>query len=145
VALVYIAAFAPDKGESVNSLIGGFPAGGPQPPILPPRDGYLFLDPGKFHASFCADVPADQAAFMAASQVPWGVDAAARFSRRLAMVPRSVTVPPSADTSIAPVPVCGSQESSAATSRQLVVRHGRDAMVCAPPIPWSRSTSKTIR
>ena len=74
-ALVYIAAFAPDKGESVNSLIGGFPAGGPQPPILPPRDGYLFLDPGKFHASFCADVPADQAAFMAASQVPWGVDA----------------------------------------------------------------------
>jgi len=74
-ALVYIAAFAPDKGESVNSLIAGFPADGPQPPILPPRDGFLFLDPGKFHASFAADVPAGQAEFMADSQVPWGLDA----------------------------------------------------------------------
>jgi pimeloyl-ACP methyl ester carboxylesterase len=77
-ALVYIAAFAPDKGESVNSLISGFPAGGPQPPILPPRDGFLFLDRDKFHASFAADVPAGQAAFMADSQVPWGVDATAQ-------------------------------------------------------------------
>ena len=74
-ALVYIAAFAPDKGESVDSLIAGFPADGPQPPILPPRDGFLFLDPGKFHASFAADVPAGQAEFMADSQVPWGLDA----------------------------------------------------------------------
>ena len=74
-ALVYIAAFAPDKGESVNSLIAGFPADGPQPPILPPRNGFLFLDPGKFHASFAADVPAGQAEFMADSQVPWGLDA----------------------------------------------------------------------
>jgi pimeloyl-ACP methyl ester carboxylesterase len=77
-ALVYVSAFAPDKGESVNSLIGGFPAGGPQPPILPPRDGFLFLDRDKFHASFAADVPAGQAAFMADSQVPWGVDATAQ-------------------------------------------------------------------
>ena len=77
-ALVYVAAFAPDKGESVNSLIAGFPAGGPQPPILPPRDGFLFLDRDKFHASFAADVPAGQAAFMADSQVPWGVDATAQ-------------------------------------------------------------------
>jgi pimeloyl-ACP methyl ester carboxylesterase len=76
-ALVYIAAFAPDQGESVGSLIGGFPADGPQPPILPPRDGFLFLDPAKFHASFAADVPADVAAFMADSQVPWGLDATA--------------------------------------------------------------------
>jgi pimeloyl-ACP methyl ester carboxylesterase len=74
-ALVYVAAFAPDKGESVTSLIAGFPAGGPQPPILPPRDGFLFLDRDKFHASFAADVPAGQAAFMADAQVPWGVDA----------------------------------------------------------------------
>src|SRR6201996_4292741 len=76
-ALVYIAAFAPDKGESVNTLIAGFPADGPQPPILPPRDGFLFLDRDKFHASFAADVPAEVAAFMADSQVPWGVDALA--------------------------------------------------------------------
>jgi pimeloyl-ACP methyl ester carboxylesterase len=74
-ALVYIAAFAPDKGESVNTLIAGFPADGPQPPILPPKEGFLFLDRDKFHASFAADVPAGQAAFMADSQVPWGVDA----------------------------------------------------------------------
>jgi pimeloyl-ACP methyl ester carboxylesterase len=74
-ALVYIAAFAPDAGESVNTLIAGFPADGPQPPILPPVDGFLFLDREKFHASFAGDLSAEQAAFMADSQVPWGVEA----------------------------------------------------------------------
>jgi pimeloyl-ACP methyl ester carboxylesterase len=74
-ALVYITAFAPDKGESVNTLVAGFPADGPHPPILPPEDGFLFLDRDKFHASFAGDLPADQAAFMADSQVPWGVNA----------------------------------------------------------------------
>src|SRR5580692_4469459 len=74
-ALVYIAAFAPDKGESVNTLIAGFPTDGPQPPILPPQDGFLFLDREKFAHSFAADVPAHEAAFMADSQVPWGVEA----------------------------------------------------------------------
>jgi pimeloyl-ACP methyl ester carboxylesterase len=74
-ALVYITAFAPDKGESVNSLIAGFPQDGPQPPILPPQDGFLLLDKKKFAASFAADVHADDAAFMADSQVPWGLDA----------------------------------------------------------------------
>ena len=76
-ALVYICAFAPDQGESVGSLIAGFPADGPQPPILPPRDGFLFLDRDKFHASFAADLPAAQAAFMADAQVPWNVAAPA--------------------------------------------------------------------
>ena len=74
-ALVYIAAFAPDAGESVNTLIADPPPGAPVPPILPPQDGYLFLDKAKFHAAFAADVDADKAAFMAASQVPWGVGA----------------------------------------------------------------------
>jgi pimeloyl-ACP methyl ester carboxylesterase len=74
-AVVYICAFAPDKDESVNTLISGFPTDGPQPPILPPREGFLFLDRDKFHASFAADVPAAVAAFMADSQVPWGLDA----------------------------------------------------------------------
>jgi pimeloyl-ACP methyl ester carboxylesterase len=74
-ALVYIAAFAPDRGESVSTLIANPPPGAPEPPILPPADGFLFLDRDKFHASFAADLPAEQAAFMADSQVPWGVDA----------------------------------------------------------------------
>lgn len=73
--LVYIAAFAPDKGESVSSLIKDPPPGAPVPPILPPQDGYLFLDKAKFHASFAADVSAEAAAFMADSQVPWGLEA----------------------------------------------------------------------
>jgi pimeloyl-ACP methyl ester carboxylesterase len=75
--LVYVAAFAPDKGESVASLIKDPPPGAPVPPILPPQDGYLLLDKAKFHASFAADVDAEKAAFMADSQVPWGVDALA--------------------------------------------------------------------
>ena len=74
-ALVYIAAFAPDKGESVNTLIADPPPGAPVPPILPPRDGFLFLDRDKFAASFAGDLPAKQSAFMADSQVPWGVAA----------------------------------------------------------------------
>jgi len=74
-ALVYISAFMPDAGESVNTLLAGFPHDAPQPPILPPKDGFLFLDRDKFHASFAGDLPADVAAFMADSQVPWGVDA----------------------------------------------------------------------
>src|SRR3954463_692445 len=74
-ALVYITAFAPDKGESVNTLIADPPPGAPVPPILPPRDGFLFLDREKFHASFAADVSSEDAAFMADSQVPWGVGA----------------------------------------------------------------------
>ena len=73
--LVYITAFAPDKGESVSSLIKDPPPGAPVPPILPPQDGYLFLDKAKFPTSFAADVDAERAAFMADSQVPWGVDA----------------------------------------------------------------------
>ena len=74
-ALVYIAAFAPDTGESVNTLIADPPPGAPVPPILPPKDGFLFLDREKFAASFAGDLPAEHAAFMADSQVPWGVDA----------------------------------------------------------------------
>jgi pimeloyl-ACP methyl ester carboxylesterase len=77
VGLVYITAFAPDKGESVNSLIRDPPPDAPVPPILPPRDGYLFLDKSKFHASFAGDVEVEKAAFMADSQVPWGVQALA--------------------------------------------------------------------
>ena len=74
-ALVYVAAFAPDTGESVQSLIANPPPGAPVLPILPPQNGFLFLDREKFAEFFAADVPPAQAAFMAASQVPWGVSA----------------------------------------------------------------------
>ncbi|GAA0907224.1 alpha/beta fold hydrolase [Virgisporangium aurantiacum] len=74
--LVYIAAFAADKGESVLALVADPAPGAPVPPILPPRDGYLYLDREKFAASFAGDLPADEAAFMADSQVPWGLAAA---------------------------------------------------------------------
>jgi pimeloyl-ACP methyl ester carboxylesterase len=74
-ALAYIAAYAPDKGESLSTLIAEVPPGAPVPPILPPQDGLLFLDRDKFAASFAADVPGKLAAFMADSQVGFGVDA----------------------------------------------------------------------
>jgi pimeloyl-ACP methyl ester carboxylesterase len=74
-ALVYITAFAPDKGESVASLIANPAPGAPVPPILPPVDGFLFLDREKFAASFAADVRPDLADFMGASQVPLGLEA----------------------------------------------------------------------
>ncbi|MGI5489486.1 alpha/beta fold hydrolase [Microtetraspora malaysiensis] len=74
-ALAYIAAFAADKGESVSTLIADPPPGAPVPPILPPVNGFLYLDRDKFHNAFAADLPAQLAAFMADAQVPWGVDA----------------------------------------------------------------------
>src|SRR5215467_667536 len=75
VGLVYVAAFAPDKGESVSALIKNPAPGAPVPPIQPPQDGFLFLDRAKFRESFAADVDAGLASFMADSQVPWGLDA----------------------------------------------------------------------
>jgi pimeloyl-ACP methyl ester carboxylesterase len=75
VGLVYLCAFAPDTGEAVNTLIANPPPGAPVPPILPPQEGFLFLDKAKFPASFAGDVDAAKAAFMADSQVPWGVEA----------------------------------------------------------------------
>ena len=73
--LVYITAFALDNGESVSALIKDAPPGAPVPPILPPQDGFLFLDKDKFASSFAGDVDTEKAAFMADSQVPWGVEA----------------------------------------------------------------------
>jgi hypothetical protein len=63
------------SAESVNTLIADPPPGAPLPPILPPKDGFLFLDREKFHQSFAGDLSAEQAAFMADAQVPWGVEA----------------------------------------------------------------------
>jgi pimeloyl-ACP methyl ester carboxylesterase len=74
-ALVYVAAFAPDRNESVETLIQNPTAGAPVPPIVPPQEGFLFLDRAKFAAAFAADVNPKLASFMADSQVPWGVEA----------------------------------------------------------------------
>lgn len=74
-SLAYIAAFAPDAGESVETLIANPPPGAPVPPILPPQDGFLRLDNARFAASFAADVEPATARFMADSQVPWGINA----------------------------------------------------------------------
>ena len=74
-ALVYIAAFAPDAGESVGTLIANPAPGAAVPPILPPVDGFLMLDKAKFAESFAGDVPLEKAEFMANAQVPWGLDA----------------------------------------------------------------------
>jgi pimeloyl-ACP methyl ester carboxylesterase len=73
--LVYIAAFAPDVGESVQSLLMDPAPGTQAPPILPPQNGFLFLDRTKFAEAFAADVDPADAAFMADSQMPWAVRA----------------------------------------------------------------------
>jgi pimeloyl-ACP methyl ester carboxylesterase len=75
-ALVYVAAFAPDRGESVKTLSGVIDA--PGSPVLS-RDGLLFQNPGTFHDAFGADLPAADAAFMANSQIPWAVAAKDAF------------------------------------------------------------------
>ena len=72
-ALVYIAAFVPDKGESVKELGGGPDT--PGSPIVAGPGGFLFQERATFHTSFGADLPAADAVFMADSQVPWAVDA----------------------------------------------------------------------
>jgi pimeloyl-ACP methyl ester carboxylesterase len=74
-ALVYITAFALDKGESVASLIAHPAPGAPVPPILPPQNGFLMLDKAKFPEAFAADVNPELASFIANSQVPWGLEA----------------------------------------------------------------------
>ena len=74
-ALVYVAAFVPDKGESVGTLIADPPPGATPPPILPPVDGFLLLDRAGFAEAFAADVDPRVARFMANSQIPWGVEA----------------------------------------------------------------------
>jgi len=73
--LVYVTAFAPDEGESVQTLSANPPPGASQPPVLPPQDGFLMLDKAKFPAAFAADLSPEKAAFMADEQVPWGLEA----------------------------------------------------------------------
>jgi pimeloyl-ACP methyl ester carboxylesterase len=75
VGLVYVAAFVPDKGESVALLTKDPVPGAPPAPILPPQDGFLYIDKAKFHAGFAADVDPKTAKLMADSQSGWGLPA----------------------------------------------------------------------
>lgn len=74
-SLVYVAAFAPDAGESVAKLVPPPSPDAPPSPILPPADGFLSIDKTMFPAAFAADVEPGLARFMADSQQPWGVEA----------------------------------------------------------------------
>lgn len=74
-ALVYVAAFAPDQGESVASLVPPPAPDAPPSPILAPVDGFLSIDRAAFSSAFAADVAPQVARFMADSQAPWGVQA----------------------------------------------------------------------
>jgi len=74
VGLVYISGFAPDEGENLTDLQSKFPAPGIVPYVvqheLPGGGNEFTLAPEGFHESFCADIPADDAAFYAISQRP---------------------------------------------------------------------------
>ncbi|MCX8477438.1 MAG: alpha/beta hydrolase [Sphingomonas sp.] len=74
-ALVYVAAFAPDQGESVASITASAPPGAPPLPIVSSPDGTLTLDKSKFPALFAADAAPEVSRFMADSQQPWGARA----------------------------------------------------------------------
>ena len=137
-SLVYITAFAPDKGESVASLIANPAPGAPVPPILPPVDGYLFLDREKFAASFAADVRPDLAAFMADSQVPWGVEAlqgavtepAWRAKPSFYLVAKNDgMIPPPAQRTMASR--AGSQVTEAPGTKRTLDTAGPQPLICA--------------
>jgi pimeloyl-ACP methyl ester carboxylesterase len=68
-ALVYVAGFVPDEGETVIAQIKSNPPAADS--ITPTADGYLLVDQAKFPADFAADLPLADAKFMALSQVPW--------------------------------------------------------------------------
>ena len=146
-ALVYIAAFAPDKGESVASLIKNPPPGAPVPPILPPQDGFLFLDKSRFAESFAGDVEPEKAAFMASSQVPWGVEALAGAVTTPAWKSRPSwylvatedrMIPPPAQQAMAKR--AGATVSETAASHSLYISKPRD--VAAVIEKAARSTAK---
>ncbi|CAN7632410.1 alpha/beta fold hydrolase [Mesorhizobium caraganae] len=75
-SLVYLAAYAPEAKETVASISEQpIPPGESGAPLLPPKDGFLLVDPVKFPTAFAADVDPKLTGFMAAAQVPWGLEA----------------------------------------------------------------------
>lgn len=69
-ALVYLAAFAPDSGESLGALQQKFPPSQLGPALVPDAAGFLYIDRAKFHEVFAADVPTVESRVLAATQKP---------------------------------------------------------------------------
>jgi pimeloyl-ACP methyl ester carboxylesterase len=138
--LVYIAAFAPDAGESVNTLIADPPPGAPVPPILPPQDGFLFLDREKFAASFAADVPGELAAFMADSQVPWGVEALSGRVSEPAWRSKPSWYLVTTEDRMIPPPAQRSMSARAGSTVEEVA--GSHSIYLSQPAPWLHSSKR---
>jgi len=68
--LVYVAAFAPDAGETLNGLIERFSPSLLGAAVIPDSAGFLFIDRAKFHRVFANDLPEDEAELLAATQKP---------------------------------------------------------------------------
>lgn len=68
VGLVYVAAFAPDVGESLGQIMQAAPAPAGGANVAPDSDGYIWIDPEKFGESFCQDLPTDDQLVMAVTQ-----------------------------------------------------------------------------
>ena len=142
-ALAYVAAFAPDAGESVASIIKDPPPGAPGPPILPPQDGFLFLDKEKFAASFAADVEDDEAAFMADAQVPWGVEALSGAVSQPAWKKKPSVYIVATDDRMIPPPA---QRAMAARAGSAVVEvKGSHAVYVSQPVAIARAIEQAAQ
>lgn len=82
-ALVYVAGFAPDDGETLGQLLASYPTD-PLSGILPPVDGFAWYDLGKYHSGFAGDLPKKESDFMAASQVPIAASAFSHVFKNVA-------------------------------------------------------------
>jgi pimeloyl-ACP methyl ester carboxylesterase len=102
--LVYVAAFQPDAGESAFKQFSSAPASKVNCLLPPDSAGFIYGDKVKFRAGFAADVPANQVAFMYASQIPVAVKALATPLTQAAWKTKpSWGIVPTADQSINPV------------------------------------------
>src|SRR5262245_58874466 len=124
VGLVYISGFAPDEGENLTDLQSKFPAPGIIPYIvehkLPEGGSEFTLAPDGFHESFCADIPADDAAFLAICQRPLAGVALTEAAPTPAWRTRRVwAVLPTADRCIDPGVHCFSYDRMGATVTEI--------------------------
>lgn len=129
-SLVYIAAFAPDAGESVETLIAKPPPGAPPVPIVA-KDGFLMLDKEKFPTAFAGDAPPTVGRFMAASQTPWGQAALEGKVTTAAWKSKPVHYIVTVNDLIVP-PVAQRQMAGRAGAKVVEVKSSHAAMVSHP-------------